>query len=77
MAAPIAIQGLTAEAWAPFGRVLSAQGAGCDANAGTASRHDRLTELIGTRAEASWNVCVFRCTPPPTWPLVTVRPAVR
>ena len=61
---------LTAEAWAPFGAVLSAEGVGAVANQGTAHRFDGLTRLVGTRPAASWNVCVFRCSPRLDWPLV-------
>lgn len=63
---------LTAASWAPFGSLLAAEGSAREANAGTAARHDYLTELVGTHPGGRWNVCVFRCSPPAQWPF-TVR----
>lgn len=55
---------LTAEAFAPFGHVVSAGlTSGTSANMGTAVRFDRCAELINTRATATPNLVVFRSSP--------------
>lgn len=55
---------LTAEAFAPFGRVISAGlTAGVSANQGTAVRFDHCAELTSTRPAAKPNLVVFRSTP--------------
>lgn len=55
---------LTVEAFAPFGRVVSAGlTAGIAANQGTAVRFDHCAELISTRPPAQPNLVVFRSTP--------------
>ncbi len=52
---------LTAEAFAPFGRVVSAGlGPGASANQGTAVRFDFCAELTSTRGGARPNLAVFR-----------------
>lgn len=52
---------LEADAFQPFGRVVSAGlTAGAAANQGTAVRFDWSTELISTRPEAKPNLAVFR-----------------
>jgi ureidoglycolate lyase len=60
----IVAQPLSAEAFLPFGRVVSAGlKAGLEANQGTAQRYDFCAELISTRPEAKGNLAVFRSTP--------------
>lgn len=52
---------LTPEAFAPFGRVVSAGlQPGASANQGTAVRFDFCTELASTRPDAKPNLAVFR-----------------
>lgn len=52
---------LTAAAFLPFGRVVSAGlQPGAEANQGTAVRFDFCAELISTRPEAKGNLAVFR-----------------
>lgn len=54
---------LDAEAFKPFGRVISAGlQAGSEANQGTAVRFDFCTDLLSTRPEAKANLAVFRST---------------
>lgn len=54
---------LDADAFKPFGRVISAGlQAGSAANQGTAVRFDFTTELVSTRPEAKANLAVFRST---------------
>ncbi|MFT3712575.1 MAG: ureidoglycolate lyase [Archangium sp.] len=54
---------LDAEAFKPFGRVISAGlQQGSEANQGTAVRFDFCTDLISTRPEAKANLAVFRST---------------
>ncbi len=53
---------LTADAFLPFGTVISADGSHLNANAGTAQRFDRVAEIKNLRpASATLNVAVFRC----------------
>lgn len=55
---------LTAEAFAPFGRVVSAGlTSGISANQGSAVRFDHCAPLINTRPAATPNLTVFRSTP--------------
>ncbi len=55
---------LTAQAFLPFGRVVSAGlGAGASANQGTAVRFDFCAELINTRPQSTPNLAVFRSAP--------------
>lgn len=55
---------LTAEGFAPYGRVVSAGlTAGIAANQGTAVRFDDCAPLINTRDTARPNLVVFRSTP--------------
>lgn len=54
---------LDAEAFKPFGRVISAGlQTGSEANQGTAVRFDFCTDLLSTRPEAKANLAVFRST---------------
>ncbi len=59
------IEPLTSESYAPFGNVIAAGTleAGKPANQRTARRYDQLGPLERTRADAPWNLCVFRCAP--------------
>ena len=55
------LEPLTAEAFAPFGAVVSAGlGAGAAANQGTAVRFDWVAAIQSTRPEAKLNLAVFR-----------------
>ncbi len=55
---------LTADAFAPFGRVVSAGlQPGSSANQGTAVRFDFCAELVSTRAQSKPNLAVFRSVP--------------
>lgn len=57
---------LTASAFTPFGRVISAGlGVGSAANQGTAVRFDRAARPASTRPSATPNLAVFRSTPCP------------
>lgn len=58
---PLAAEPLTPEAFAPFGRVVSAGlQAGTSANQGTAVRYDFCADLVTTRPGAKANLAVFR-----------------
>lgn len=58
---PLAAEPLTPEAFAPFGRVVSAGlQEGASANQGTAVRYDHCTDLLSTRPGAKPNLAVFR-----------------
>ena len=72
MVRALTVEALTAEAYAPFGDVLSADRADVPAkpaNQGTAARRDHLAELASLRPGASLNVCSFRCSPKTLWPM--------
>lgn len=57
-------QPLTAQAFAPFGEVVSAGlKAGSNANQGTAVRFDWCADLVNQRPDAKPNLAVFRSTP--------------
>lgn len=63
---------LTAEAYAPFGEVISADRsdvAAKPANQGTAARRDFLADVATLRPGAALNVCSFRCAPKTGWPM--------
>ena len=60
----IQAQPLTAEAFSPFGQVVSAGlKQGSSANQGTAVRFDWCADLRNARSEAKPNLAVFRSTP--------------
>jgi ureidoglycolate lyase len=63
---------LTADAYAPYGRVIAASPRGelgKPANQGTARRFDHLCDLADLRpGRAKLNVTVFRCAPRPAGP---------
>lgn len=68
----LAPEPLSAEAYVPFGDVLSADRADVaakPANQGTAARRDHLVDVISRRPAAALNVCSFRCAPREAWPL--------
>jgi ureidoglycolate lyase len=54
---------LTAEAFAPFGQVVSCGGGARDANQGTALRNDFLAQVQSTRPSARPNLCAIRSQP--------------
>ncbi len=54
---------LTAEAFAPFGQVVSCGGGARDANRGTALRNDFLAQVKSTRPGARPNLCAIRSQP--------------
>lgn len=57
----VKVEPLSAPAFAPFGRVISAGlQPGASANQGTAVRFDYCAELLTTRPEAKANLAVFR-----------------
>lgn len=57
----VALEPLTVEGFAPFGKVVSAGlGAGAAANQGTAVRFDWVSVIQNTRPEAKLNLAVFR-----------------
>jgi ureidoglycolate lyase len=60
----IAVEPLTAQAFAPFGEVpTSADGDGRPVNLGTARRLDHVATLDTTRPHAHPNLALFRCAP--------------
>lgn len=66
---------LTAAAYAPYGRVLSADRDDVPAkpaNQGTAARRDFLVELANHRPGARLNLASFRCAPRTGWPMPLV-----
>lgn len=73
MTARVVAQPLTTKAFAPFGEVISVDaGPGHSANQGTATRIERVAQLVNTRATATPNLAVF-CSVARTLPLrVTV-----
>lgn len=65
-------EGLSPEAYAPFGDVVSADRpdvAAKPANQGTAARRDHLADVASLRPHATLNVCSFRCAPRTAWPM--------
>jgi ureidoglycolate lyase len=65
-------EALGAEAYQPFGDVVSADRADVaakPANQGTAARRDFLAGVASLRPAATLNVCSFRCAPRTVWPL--------
>jgi ureidoglycolate lyase len=54
---------LTAEAFAPFGQVVSCAAGGRDANQGTALRADFLAQIESARPHAKPNLCAIRSQP--------------
>ena len=65
-------EALRAEAYQPYGDVVSADRADVaakPANQGTAARRDHLAGITSLRAAATLNVCSFRCAPRTAWPL--------
>lgn len=61
---PTPLHPLTAEAFAPFGRVVSVGSTpGSSANQGTATRYDFCADLVSTRPGARLNLAVFRAQP--------------
>jgi ureidoglycolate lyase len=54
---------LTAEAFGPFGQVVSCGGGARDANQGTALRNDFLAQVKSTRPSARPNLCAIRSQP--------------
>ena len=66
MAAVVVAEPLTAQAFAPFGQVISAgEQAGRSANQGTAVRFDWAAQLVNARHDAKANLAVFRSMPRP------------
>lgn len=68
----IAAEPLRAEAYRPFGDLVSADRADVPArpaNQGTAARRDLLAGVASLRPAATLNVCSFRCAPRTAWPL--------
>lgn len=60
----ITAERITDEGFAPFGRVIKAEGAHHDANQGTAHRFDRIADVANLRPQsATLNLAVFRCSP--------------
>lgn len=65
-------EALTAEAYAPYGDVVSADRADVaarPANQGTAARKNFLAPVASLRPAATLNVCTFRCAPKRAWPM--------
>jgi ureidoglycolate lyase len=62
---PLHLTQITAEAFAPYGRLLSVDAAGASiaANQGSARRYDWAIDLENRRPHARLNVAVFRCAP--------------
>lgn len=59
----VALEPLTAAAFAPFGQLVAASGDGRDTNLGTAVRFDWAAALENSRAQARPNLAVFRSLP--------------
>jgi len=68
----IVTEPLTAEGFAPYGRVIEAERPDIVpviANQGTARRYNWLGEVKNLRpGDARLNLCVFRCSPRTAWP---------
>lgn len=68
----VTAEDLTAEAYAAYGDVVSADRADVaakPANQGTAARRDGLAHVASLRPGAALNLCSFRCAPRTDWPM--------